>query len=266
MSLEDHGLCEHPDCENLIRIEKYGGTRRFCTWECRKISMQTPERRRRISETNKRLGKKPPSRLGKKFPNQKGTKCPEDCRCNRHIGKSCEDDCTCERHSEEATLRMSNAKQAHLLKLQEDTEYREQWREALRIGNTGVKHLGFVHKLSEEERERRRTLWKSYPGGRGRPGYHNNTWMRCLNSEGVFARELDEAGIQWVYEPKCFKLSWTRYTPDFYLPEFDIWVEIKGYMDEISRAKIDSFRSERSETLVVVMQTELPTQDYREVG
>lgn len=90
-------------------------------------------------------------------------------------------------------------------------------------------------------------------------GYYNDTWMRCLNSEGVFARCLDEAGIRWLYEPKCFKLSWCSYTPDFYLPEFDIWVEVKGWMTPRSQQKIDSFRREISKTLVVVSQTELPS-------
>lgn len=93
-------------------------------------------------------------------------------------------------------------------------------------------------------------------------GYHNGKWMRCLNSEGVFARELDSVGIQWVYEPKRFKLSTCSYLPDFYLPEFDIWVEVKGWMDEVSQRKIDSFRSETGKTLVVVMQKELPTLLY----
>lgn len=99
-----------------------------------------------------------------------------------------------------------------------------------------------------------RELHTNYRSG----GMYNETvWMRCLNSEGVFARCLDEAGIQWIYEPKRFKLSCTTYLPDFYLPEFDIWIEVKGWMNELSRFKIDVFRRETHKTLVVVMQTEL---------
>ena len=93
-------------------------------------------------------------------------------------------------------------------------------------------------------------------------GYHRGIWMRCLNSEGVFARELDSAGVKWVYEPEKFKLSWCTYLPDFYLPEFDIWVEVKGWVDELSQRKIDSFRSETGKTLVVVLQEELSSLEY----
>lgn len=93
-------------------------------------------------------------------------------------------------------------------------------------------------------------------------GYHNGVWMRCLNSEGVFAQELDEAGIEWVYEPVGFRLSWCIYYPDFYLPEFDIWIEVKGWMTERAQEKIDSFRQETGKTLVVVRQDELPTSVY----
>lgn len=93
-------------------------------------------------------------------------------------------------------------------------------------------------------------------------GYHNGVYMRCLNSEGVFAQELDEAGIEWVYEPVGFRLSWCIYYPDFYLPEFDIWIEVKGWMTERAQEKIDSFRQGTGKTLVVVRQDELPTSVY----
>lgn len=106
----------------------------------------------------------------------------------------------------------------------------------------------------------RRQLEGGTPNYSKSAGYYTNgVWMRCLNSEGVFARELDKAGIQWVYEPKRFKLSWTSYCPDFYLPEFDVYVEVKGWLDSVSKRKIDSFRQETGKTLIVVMQSELPT-------
>jgi hypothetical protein len=50
-----------------------------------------------------------------------------------------------------------------------------------------------------------------------------------------FAKQCDLKNISWVYEPKTFKLSYgfklnfnrIRYTPDFYLPDYDLFVEIK---------------------------------------
>lgn len=53
--------------------------------------------------------------------------------------------------------------------------------------------------------------------------------------ESKFACCCDKLNIKWQYEPKHFilKKSATKYTPDFYLPELKLWVEIKGIiMDE----------------------------------
>jgi hypothetical protein len=52
-------------------------------------------------------------------------------------------------------------------------------------------------------------------------------------SERQFARLLDFYEIAWDYEPTSFDLNWDRdgnvlqrFTPDFYLPEFDLYIEI----------------------------------------
>jgi hypothetical protein len=97
---------------------------------------------------------------------------------------------------------------------------------------------------------------------RNSPGWHAGTWFRCLNSEGVAARQMDEAGISWRYEPRRFRLSIGTYTPDFYLPEFDVWLEIKGYLRPGEREKHEAFREETGKTLVLVMQTELESMKY----
>jgi len=53
------------------------------------------------------------------------------------------------------------------------------------------------------------------------------------NSERQFAKLLDFYGIAWEYEPRTFTLEWDRdgravqaFTPDFYLPAYDIYIEI----------------------------------------
>lgn len=53
------------------------------------------------------------------------------------------------------------------------------------------------------------------------------------NSERQFARLLDFYQIEWLYEPRSFDIEWDkhgvatqRFTPDFYLPQFDLYVEI----------------------------------------
>ena len=52
-------------------------------------------------------------------------------------------------------------------------------------------------------------------------------------SEEMFANLLDFYRIAWEYEPRSFPIQWDRdgnpleaFTPDFYLPEFDVYVEL----------------------------------------
>jgi hypothetical protein len=53
------------------------------------------------------------------------------------------------------------------------------------------------------------------------------------NSERQFAKLLDFYQIDWLYEPTTFDIEWDRrgnviqrFSPDFYLPEFDLYIEI----------------------------------------
>lgn len=52
-------------------------------------------------------------------------------------------------------------------------------------------------------------------------------------SEAEFARILDFYGIRWEYEPRSFPLEWSAegrvvesFSPDFYLPDFDLYIEL----------------------------------------
>jgi len=52
-------------------------------------------------------------------------------------------------------------------------------------------------------------------------------------SEAEFARILDFYGIRWEYEPRSFPLEWDdegrvveSFSPDFYLPEVDLYLEL----------------------------------------
>jgi bifunctional protein TilS/HprT len=53
------------------------------------------------------------------------------------------------------------------------------------------------------------------------------------NSERQFARLLDFYQIEWEYEPRSFDIGWDRngepnqrFRPDFYLPQYDTYIEI----------------------------------------
>lgn len=71
---------------------------------------------------------------------------------------------------------------------------------------------------------------------------YDSTWE--LN----FAYILKYLEIEWKREPKKFKLSnGTRYIPDFYLPEFNMFIEIKGRWFPGSKEKTKLFKKEYPE-------------------
>ncbi len=63
-------------------------------------------------------------------------------------------------------------------------------------------------------------------------------------SEEVFARILDFYGVQWEYEPRTFTLETDEngnvseaFTPDFYLIEQDLYVELTTLRPQLSTKK-----------------------------
>ena len=76
--------------------------------------------------------------------------------------------------------------------------------------------------------------------------------------ERLFAKFLDLNNIKWKYEPKKFYLKQLNhyYLPDFYIPEWDTYVEVKGYMSEGALKKINAFKYEYG-NLVVVGEKEI---------
>lgn len=76
-------------------------------------------------------------------------------------------------------------------------------------------------------------------GGKGIPASAESAAWRvehesfAHNSERQFARLLEFYDIRWEYEPRTFVLAWDRegnptqaFTPDFYLPDYDVFIEI----------------------------------------
>ncbi len=62
-------------------------------------------------------------------------------------------------------------------------------------------------------------------------------------SEAEFASVLDFYQIEWLYEPRSFPLEWSgdgvslMFTPDFYLPELDMYIELTTMKQELITAK-----------------------------
>src|SRR5690606_22892638 len=60
------------------------------------------------------------------------------------------------------------------------------------------------------------------------PTYYHGTWFRS-RLEADWAATLDQYGIAWTYEPETITLpSGKTYVPDFWLPDHDTWLEVKG--------------------------------------
>lgn len=77
--------------------------------------------------------------------------------------------------------------------------------------------------------------------------------------ELAYAQYLDRQQIKWIRNKESFPYHYEdkqrRYTPDFYLPESDVYIEIKGYKTAKDDAKWTQFPSNKK--LEVLMEKEL---------
>jgi hypothetical protein len=76
--------------------------------------------------------------------------------------------------------------------------------------------------------------------------------------EREFARILDEHGIAWLYEPHTFVLERSQdghvreaFTPDFYLPDLDVYVECTVMRHELMNRKRRKARKARRQGVTV---------------
>ena len=92
--------------------------------------------------------------------------------------------------------------------------------------------------------------------------YFRSSW------EANYARYLNYIKEPWVYEPKEFEFPIKRgnrtYKPDFWLPEKENWIEIKGYMDAKSKTKLNRFKKyypEEYAKLIIITE-----QEYKDIA
>lgn len=87
--------------------------------------------------------------------------------------------------------------------------------------------------------------------------YYKNIWMDS-SWETALAIRLDELKILWERDnKKYFKYidlegKERKYYPDFYLPDFDIYLECKGYWTEKVRHKIKDVQERNKFTLIIL--------------
>src|SRR5450759_5603972 len=97
----------------------------------------------------------------------------------------------------------------------------------------GLKERGFLSAAAEQQIQFQIRLRLSRygivpPGAVRLPGK-----SFTHHSEQIFANLLDFYRIAWEYEPRNFPVQWDAegrisesFTPDFYLPEFDLYIEL----------------------------------------
>ena len=79
-------------------------------------------------------------------------------------------------------------------------------------------------------------------------------------TEAKVAYIFKKLGIQYEYEEEYFEFSdGTKYLPDFYLPKYDQWVEVKGYMTDTDKAKIKMLEDEITASQTIIINEHLHT-------
>jgi hypothetical protein len=130
-----------------------------------------------------------------------------------------------------------------------------------RHGKTYNNHCEDCHKLLSGYRAKRckscskkgkRSVLFGKPSHHGKREKYNNILMRS-SYEVKYAKYLDKQGITWLYESKTFDLGNCTYTPDFYLPETDTYIEIKGYWRDDAIKKFKLFKKLYSKINIEVL-------------
>jgi hypothetical protein len=122
-------------------------------------------------------------------------------------------------------------------------------REKISIANSGENHPLFGKKRPEHSEKMKGLGNPNYgkPMARSHGLWYTNKWTGeyiWLRShwEMLVADYLYDNCIIYEYEPKTFRLENNKsYTPDFYLITEEKYIEVKGYMREEAKTKIDTF-------------------------
>lgn len=82
---------------------------------------------------------------------------------------------------------------------------------------------------------------------------HYNGYRFRSRLEARVAVFLDALGVKYYYEPEGYRLrGGTMYLPDFYLPDQDFFLEVKGIMGEADMNKIAQLHSESGKGVLIV--------------
>lgn len=121
------------------------------------------------------------------------------------------------------------------------TEFKKGWNKGQPSAFKGHKHTQLAcEKISKAISGNKNGMFGK-PTPHGKKLKYNNTWMRST-WEVKYAKYLDKNNIKWLYESKRFDLGKLTYLPDFYLPEKDLYIEIKGWFTNKAKKRFKLFK------------------------
>lgn len=151
---------------------------------------------------------------------------------------------------------------------------------ALKVRNTLAGRNLAKEKMSPEEYEAYRERLSKRMSGKNNPMFgksapHSKSGFRkdlghYVRStwEADYARVLIYLNEPYQYEPKTFTVTLddgrvVNYTPDFYLPNHDKYIEIKGFMRELDQQKIDATREQHGIVIDLVQESEFAELQFK---
>jgi hypothetical protein len=166
------------------------------------------------------------------------------------------------KHSEQTKSKISNSKKGKILlsrRGKTKTEYkcgnprcgksflREAWKKPKFCSNAcSIETIGrkvTSHKASRGKAGVRIDISKNI--------YFYSRW------EANIARLYNYKKVPWVYAPDTFDIGEQNYTPDFYLPEEDKYVEVKNFWGKYSKDRHEKFKKSYPDTkLEVILKKE----------
>jgi len=95
---------------------------------------------------------------------------------------------------------------------------------------------------------------KNPPESQRTPYINSNgkLWNMRSSWEVKFAKWLDSKGFIWEYEHRLYEMNGVYYIPDFWVNDFNCYIEVKGMYDDRSKIKVALFRESYPETPLVL--------------
>ena len=133
----------------------------------------------------------------------------------------------------------------------------EWWKEKIRQSHNNPKTK--AHNRMRQLGKKSHRWGKSPTHGKGQ-WYKNKNgkkiWMRST-WEIKFALWLDENDLKWEYESRRFELIDRTYRPDFYVKDWRLLVEIKGWFHEKHQETIRQFRELYPKKKLIVLTKDI---------